>query len=405
MESAPPATFEEHVPDVVRRIRSTLAESLQHIGADATKPKSVSRSLGLDKNLSWKICRLVRDEDPVSAVPLIPGKAGLKILMKALIKAGAPAEMVSAVQSATDEFARMVDTHSGDRETLGMMLAQGGNQREMAEAHRKLSFRGNSATWGVQARLQLCTNFIAPGSDAQMIDLAWISGLVDFWRLRRDASWAMAAARKTDDDGAPLPVGEIHAIDPDFDSPDAVPLMADVCSSPIPEMRIERGRDGLTRYELAEGPVGSAETTTCVIGLFGRNFVVRYRSPHDTLGEHFVRLYTPVETLIHDIFVHKDLTNALAPQLLHYSQMPGGPIFPDANRDRGLLMVHEPIIKLGSGPPDVVTPELAQYPRMIRSVYERLGWNAADFHGFRFRMKYPPIPTVAVWRYELPEAP
>ena len=170
-------------------------------------------------------------------------------------------------------------------------------------------------------------------------------------------------------------------------------------------MSIELGKDGVTRYELSEGPVGSTATTTCVIGLFGRNFVPRYRAPNDTRGEHFARLYTPVETLIHDLFVHKDLTYALTPQILLYSQMPGGPVFPTASRDRGLLNVQDPIINLGSGPVDVVTPEFPSYAKMIRSVFARLDWTPGDFRGFRFRLRYPPIPTLAVWRYELPPEP
>jgi hypothetical protein len=43
------------------------------------------------------------------------------------------------------------------------------------------------------------------------------------------------------------------------------------------------------------------------------------------------------------------------------------------------------------------------YRAMIQSVFSRVGWNAHDFHGFRLSMHYPPIPTLALYRYELPE--
>ena len=392
------------VVDAARKIQTAFADCLEAIGGDATRPQSVTRLLGLDKNLTWKISRLVCDENPASAVQYLPGKGGLKILISALTKAGVPADLLIAIRKSTEDFERLVDLHAGDRERLGVMLANVASegQPERAEAHRKLSFRGNSAIWGVEAKVQICTNFIAPGTDKRKVDLAWLSGLVDFWRLRRDAVWAMAAARKTADDGSPLPVGEIHAIDPEFDHPDKAPLMGDYCSRPIPEMGIELGKDGVTRYELSEGPVGSTATTTCVIGLFGRNFVPRYRAPNDTRGEHFARLYTPVETLIHDLFVHKDLSYALTPQILLYSQMPGGPVFPSSSRDRGILNVQDPIINLGNGPADVVTPEFPPYAKMIRSVFAQLDWTPGDFRGFRFRLRYPPIPTMAVWRYELP---
>jgi hypothetical protein len=404
---APLQYFEEVVPEAIKRIRTAISECLVFVGADATRPQVVSRLLGLDKNLTWKVCRLVCDENPVAAVQFMPGKAGLKILMNAMAKAGAPADLQLAVRTSLEEFDRITDLHAGDRERLGIMLANISNngQREGAEAHRKLSFRGNCAIWGVQAKVQICSNFIAPGADEDMVDLAWLSGLVDFWRLRREARWAIAAARKTADDGSSLPIPDIRAIDPEYDHQDRVPLMSDFCSKPLPDTRIEIGRDGLTRYELAEGPVGSTANATCVVGLYGRNFARRYRAPNDSLGEHFARLNTPVETLIHDLFVHRDLTYAMAPEIQLYSQLPGGPVFPAAGRDQGTLAVYDPIIQLGGGPPDVVTPEFSKYPRMVRAVFERLGWRAEEFRGFRFRLRYPPIPTIAVWRYELPQQP
>ncbi len=396
--------FEAHVRDVIQRVRGAFAEIVAAVGADASRPQAVSRQLKLDKSLTWKLCRLIGAENPIAAIPLIPGRAGLNILIDAFAKAEAPAELIALVRGATDEFDRMVELHSGNRETLEMMLGNLTNagQQERDEAHRKLAFRGNSATWGAQARVQLCTNVISPGSDPDMVDLAWMSGLIDFRRLRRDATWAMAAARKTTDDGSPLPVGEIRAIDAAFDGDDKAPLLGDFCSKPLPEIRINLGRDGVTRYELVEGPVGNTASATCIIGLYGRNFVRRHRAPDDTIGEHYARLYTPAEVLIHDLFVHRDLSYAMSPEILIYSQLPGTPNYPTAGRDRGLLSVSDPVIELG-GPRDVVTTELPAYGRMMRSVFERLSWKPEEFRGFRFRLRYPPIPTLAVWRYELPE--
>lgn len=403
VESLKTNAFEAHAAQVVARVRTAFSETLASLGINAGKPQEASRKLNLDKNLTWKICRLVRDTNPLAAIPLIPGRAGLNILIDAFAKAEAPPDLIAEVRAATAEFDRMVEMHSGNRDTLQMMLGNltDAGQQERDEAHRKLSFRGNSAIWGAQARVQLCTNIIAPGSDPNMADLAWMSGLIDFRRLRRDATWAMAAARKTTDDGSPMPVGEIRAIDPAFDGNDKAPLLGNFCSNPLPDIRINLGPDGVTRYELIEGPVGNTATATCIIGLYGRNFVRRRRAPEDTIGEHYARLYTPAETLIHDLFVHRDLAYALSPQILLYSQLPGTPSYPTAGRERGLLSVSDPIIQLGN-PPDVVTTELPAYSRMMRSVFERISWRAEEFHGFRFKLRYPPIPTLAVWRYELP---
>lgn len=60
---------------------------------------------------------------------------------------------------------------------------------------------------------------------------------------------------------------------------------------------------------------------------------------------------------------------------------------------------------MGEGPPDLLVPDLPAYPPMVQRVMERMGWRLEDFHGFRLRLRYPPIPSLAVTRYELPAAP
>ncbi len=271
-----------------------------------------------------------------------------------------------------------------------------------AEAERKLAFRGNSAIWGVQARMQLCVNVIFPSDDPQWADLVWISGLVDFRRLRGDVSWTIASARKADDSGTVLPLGEIQPLDSNFADGVSAPLLGGWCSQPTPEVRVANGSDGLVRYQLVEGPIGNTAAATCVIGILGRRFVRRTRVDNDTIGEHNVRLYTPVEHVVHDLFVHKDLDHALNPAAYLYSQLPNLPSYPDGGRTQGLLPLPENVQRLGFGPPDIVLPELPQYRRMTDSVVRQAGWDLKDFHGFRLRMRFPPIPTLAVLRYELP---
>ena len=205
------------------------------------------------------------------------------------------------------------------------------------------------------------------------------------------------------DDGSLMSLGPIEPIDHAFNGGETAPLLGDFCSKPLPEIRTVSGPESMLRFELVEGEVGNTAATTGIIGLFGRNFVNRYRKANDTLGEHFARLSTPTEMMIHDLFVHKDLESALSPKIHLYSQLPGGPVYPQSGRDRGEIPVYDKVIELGKGPRDIVTPEVPRYRRMVQSVYDRLGWVADEFYGFRVKMRYPPIPSLAVLRYELPE--
>jgi hypothetical protein len=255
----------------------------------------------------------------------------------------------------------------------------------------------------VQAKLQLCVNIVSPSNEsADWADVAWLSGLVDFRRLRGDVCWTIASARKADDAGSVLPLGNVTPLDPHFATDGLAPLLGEWCSQPLPEIRTQVSSDGLVRYQLVEGPIGNTAATTCVIAILGRRFVRRTRTAGDTIGEHNVRLYTPVELVVHDLFIHRALTYAMRPEGLLYSQLPNLSSYPEGGRDQGLLPMPERILDLGGGPPDVVLPEFPRYRRMIQSVFEATTWDPRDFHGFRLRMRYPPIPTMGVMRYELP---
>ncbi|MCB9854098.1 MAG: hypothetical protein H6818_00310 [Phycisphaerales bacterium] len=396
--------FESHVVAVLGRLRAAFAELFQAVGADATRPQDVARDFGLNRTMTWKISKVICEPDAAAAVGNLPGRAGLNIVLDTFKRSGAPVAILKEVRDALAAFDAMQEVHAGDRDTLEAMLGAmsgGPDAYQQLENQRKAAFRANSAIWGVQARLQVCVNMIAPSEDPDFVDLVWISGLIDFRRLRRDAVWAVASTRKVDDEGKAIPTGKIESVDPAYSGDDNAPLMGSFCSDPTPELRLNQGADGILRYELVEGPIGNTAAMTCIIGIFGRAFVRRTKVPGDTIGEHLARLYTPAELLIHDLFVHKDITNAHDPTIHLYDQLPIAPPYPVCGRERSELPFAESVQALGHGSRSAVVPEFPRYGAIIDSACERLAWDPKAFLGFRFRLKYPPIPSVALFRYPL----
>ena len=49
------------------------------VGADPARPQAVSRQFKLNKNLTWKVAKVIQSVDPIEAVPLIPGSEGMEI--------------------------------------------------------------------------------------------------------------------------------------------------------------------------------------------------------------------------------------------------------------------------------------------------------------------------------------
>jgi hypothetical protein len=394
--------FIEDAKGVLQQVRSSLYALVDAVGADASQPQEMARRFSLDKTLTWKIARVVGSEDTWSAATHIPGRAGIRNFLEALEKAGAPRQHAESVRQAMDRFEALIERHSGDRDTFEIMLGGVSDQlaRKQGEAFRKMAYLGNSAIWGVQARVQFSMHLMCPSPKAaDLLDYAVVCGLMDFRRLRHDVPWAVSSQMSYSDSGQSRQGPSIVPMDPDV-RPPKPPLLREFCSHPVPELRAVHTANNTTRFEFTEGPVGYTASSTCTMGWIMPGTASRYRTAEDRYGEATCTANTPVETLYHDVYVHRDL-NFSFPKLLIYSRMPGGPAYPH-DGSHGQLPVAEEITDLGS-PPDTMVPGLPRYGQMIAYATERLGHSVREFRGFRFRLRYPPVPSLVLYRFELPE--
>lgn len=399
-----PSDFGTEIRAAVHVVRQAFSESLAAIGLDAAVPLHVARSLGIDKSLSWKVCRIVTEPDPALVAARLPGKSGIRIVERALRRAGAPDDTVGAIGGAVNQFRAVETRHAGDRETLAAMLAGSSASHRREEAERKRSFLGNSATWGVRARLQISSQYLAPSHTPGKTDTASVSGFIGFQRLRNDLPWSIANVSLNDDRGRPQPADQFSPIDPDGMTPDGVPLLPEYCTAPLPAMKLARLRHGAVRLLVGEAPVGKAGEFDVLAGWTMRGVLPMYRSAQDAVGSHTTALSTPVELLIHDLFIHRSLTFAMNPRPFIYSQLPSGPLFPGDGHDAGLMRLACGVEQLGS-PPDVTTPQFAPYSRLVKRAMEQLGGSMDDYVGYRLRLRYPPIPATSVLRHELADPP
>lgn len=397
--------FLDDARSAVHGLRRALADVLTSVQANADEPQELSRRFGLDKTLTWRIARVIRAEDPSEAVPHLPRPPSIRIFVRAMSKHGAPADRVESVLTALNQFERFVEVHSGDRETLEMML--GASPKRTAakrmEAFRKSGFQANSAIWGVQARTQISLHIMAPGPDESGLCMSTVCGLTDFRRLRPDVPWSVAAMARWDEDGADDVRRRVEPLDPGVAAGDP-PLIREFCSQPMPELYCATESHSLVRYMLAEGPVGNTAAATVVFGWCYPNSASRFQSYPGEEGEHGVMLSTPVESVIHDLLIHRSLDFAFNPTAHVYSQLPGGPQYPASGRKAGLLPVPDELVDLGSNP-DMTTVEIPRYREISEFAVAHLGHTLADYRGYRFRIKYPPIPAIAILRHNLLPAP
>lgn len=393
--------FNDHCQLTVHGLRRALLELYRAVGADSTRPQDVSRQYKLNKNLAWKVSRIIGTDNALEAVRLIPGTGGLDILLAAMERAGAPEASIERVREAMGEFESMVEMHMGDRGHLELVLDSMGVGRPM-EQSRKHAFRGNSGIWGVQAMTRFTAHFIAPNADdPSMLDLGMIGGLSRMQRLRAIDRWPVFQLRNYNDDGSPQDrSGSRVAIEPEQDGSPGDPwLMRSFCSPNMPEMYV-RALGDTKVYEIGDGPVGRQGEFSCCFGFAELGTVPRYADASNTVGELISSVSMPVELLHFDLFIHRDLTEAMDPEVLMQGTL-GGSIdgvgsmrlpLPERFKDLGINAM-------------VDTAMIERYGDAVDRVFDRMGHDRTHFVSKRLTVEHPPLSSRVVVRYQLPESP
>ena len=385
--------FETECRSALIELRQVLIEAFGQAGADASRPRQAARQLNLDKNIVWRVSRIVGQSDVFAAVGDVPRRSGRNILEAALRQAGVAAPTLVRLRTALDDFDRLVERHAGDRATFELVAGSFGQTRrqQSQEQARRLAFRGNSAVWSVQVETQIALTLIAPNAaDPSMVDVAQITGLVNLRRLRQDVRWLLGRGQVWQGDDVRATVGE-----PIDGTPGDVPLLRAFCSDPMPDLVVEEVGDE-RRYMLAEGPVGRTGEATCVFGSVVRALGSQFADAPGALSQFGANLLTPAEHLQFDLFVHPDLDWALDPQAAVFGTLDGRPVHVESGRQHQRLPIHDPVFALGHGTAGTSTPRMPWYPDLAAWCFEHLGWDGDAFHGFRYELAHPPMPAHAL---------
>lgn len=398
---APPTTatlgFDEDCRTAVGNLRSTLLGLFRALDADPTRPQEIARRFKLDKSLTWKVSKALQSDDAFSAAAALPGASGVGILLDAMRRGGAPADLLAQARNASDEYERVIEIHTGDRDTMRLILDSLSRDERALEVGRRQAFRGNSGIWGIQCQVRVSADFVAPAaSNADRLDLGMLAGCTRVRRLRPIASWPILDVHHLRDDRTanldqPLyqPWGDA--------SDDGGWILRPFCTETMPALTRREMPYGV-RYELGDGPVGRTGEFGWYGGHVRRSAVPRFAGPGDTYGQFEVGISLPTETLLYDLFVHHTLAEALNPKVLHFNRLPEHISRSDPSQR---LPIAAKVHDLGRHPA-VATPLVEQYDRVIASAMGNVGWDLADFHCLRVVYKYPPLLSTIGLRYELP---
>lgn len=384
------------------RMRGAIHDLFSQVGADANRTRESARLLGLSRQLTWRLARVVCAAEPEVVLGDMPGRLGLSRFVAACRKRGANEESVQAALDAAAALEHAIDALSGSRKSLSAFMAnQGTRSTSLAqERERRKLFDGGSAVWGVQARVRFVSVFLVPSKDdASMMDAAHVTGYVGFRRLRA-IPWPMSYEAVRSGAGSPVKF-EKKALDPQGTDEGQRQLLYPFCEPQIPAINVVSNGD-MKRFELAPGPVGNAGAATVVFGTYLTHLYPRFRTGDRAAANFTVLLETPVERVIFDMFVHREIV-AAGPAYAHLCEKLTHPHPPtDSEFEPRSLPMTEAPFALGRGAAGALSAQIPWYQKLVTFVCDRIGHEPEAFSGSRFEMAYPPIPTALVRGMPLP---
>ncbi|MBL0920494.1 MAG: hypothetical protein IBJ10_00005 [Phycisphaerales bacterium] len=353
----------------------------------------MGRRLGLDKTLAWKVARFVEGADPVAAVRHMPGAGGVEIIVRAAEAQRVSGAILERVRLADRDLREFVSRHAGDRRAFEAMLSGelGGARNESDE--RRAYFRSGSALWGVRAKLQFLMLALAPSADRPgRLDAAQVSGFVDFERLRPDLPWIVRRLRAHSDSGADVYRVIRTPLVAERARRGLPPLFDAHCSQPAPELRQFERENGWVYDELAPvepGRVGRAGAITVVLGERYMGALPMERSEDNAVGTYTLTVRTPVECVLFDLLLHRDLTHFGAPRRAVYGLLEDRP--PAGDRPAPLIDA-APAADLGPAAL-VQTHRWDRYPKLVDDALALAGFAPrGQFRGYRAEVDYPTFP-------------
>lgn len=388
-----PVGFEQAAAGALGELRSATAAAIAAAGGSGLNSLALSRKLGIDKSLSWRMVRFAQEGDAFAGSKHLPGDAGLRIFVRA-IRSAAGQACGDALAAALDGLDRVVREHAGNRTAFRALLAnctEGGLTDDRAMDFRKAAFQANSALWGIEANARVMLAFITQGKSGT--DVALVSGYLGVRRNRRDLSWPVARRRVLGHEGR---TREAIAMPLDPSVPmDAPPILAEYSSLPAESLRPIGTEHGFW-YELPEGDIGSAGAVDCV---FGERMPGAGPAPKSGIvqpAEVMLRLDMPVEHVLMEVFVDRDIPLAGRPTAALFGLLSGGTGENTADRERQRMPIAEQPVELGNEPRSWSTPVAPRHWEMVHDCMRWLDRRPASFAIHRLALRWPLIPTALV---------
>lgn len=399
------AELAQHIAALGQGFVGTLEPILAELAPASSGPVALAKELGLDKVLCSRLLKAVRkSRDPLATVHQIPGPDPLARFLRAAKKRGVSAERITAAEAHLARFKDFVRHEVGDRGALEALISTWlpEARRDFELRRKQAAFRAMSQLRGVSMRVRLSSVFLAPSAEAGRLDLVWLMGYFGLVRLRPGGRMGFGTKRYVETGETPRTPLTLDGVPGEF------PVgyrLDEFCHAPAAAIKTRLVGE-YAHYELDGHRIGPNSEVDLILAELNRSELPSCVPRASGRKAHFsAEISTPTRSLIFDAFVHKDVYQRQAPELRLYDRSAGatGDIN-DPQNELHRLDLAESVLPLGSDPANFRADSIASYSELTREVFERVGWNAGDFRGFRAAIDYPLLGSQTALVFDPPEA-
>ena len=401
--------FVDAAREQLRQLQAAVTDLLAEAGVSGARPTEVGRRLGLDKTLAWKVSRFVEGADPLAAMRHMPGPGGVEIILRAAGEQHVGAAILERVRNADQRLRDFVERHAGDRRAFEAMLAGETRDSRTELEERRAYFRSGSALWGARAKLQFLMLALMPSAARPgYLDVAQVSGFLNLERLRPDVPWIVRRLRAHSDSGSDVYRVRRTPLVAERAARGLPPLFDKYCSQPPPELRQFERQNGWVYDELAPAApdeVGRPGATTVTLGERYIGALPMRRSEDNKQGVYTLTVRTPVECVLFDLLLHRDLSHFGHPRRAVYGLLEDRPSTSDIpGAHLSTLVDPAPASELGASA-IVQTHRWAQYASLVDDALELSGFSPRSmFRGYRAEIELPTFPCDLKMQLDIAEA-
>jgi hypothetical protein len=390
--------FTEHSGEVLRRLRTSLAELIKTLPGRVRSTGDLQKLLNVDSKLCWQVMKVAGPGDAMALATFVPTPVPMKRLVRAAANKGVSPSLVEELMSAYRAFEELVSTHAGDRSTFDSMAsgatattgAGDDDLQPTALAHRKATFKAHCHYCGMQLDTSMVVAMIHPSAgNTGRFDLANLRGKLGMRRLRANADVIVDRFKSVESanvDGD-KDVHEHLYFDPEAFARCGAPVMARFSTDPLPQFNTVHDKDGRSFSSLAGDAVGQLSSVDLVFGEMMPNVPLMKATESrygfgGAIGVGCPTMLSVVDHVIHRasfrdleyrFSTHWQTTTA------DFSGNTRGPVLPF--RDR--------INKVEGGLDGARLLEVPNYLELLQFVCDERGWNVDDFDVYRARVEYP----------------